>query len=415
MRKLLLAALLVAPALGLASGFEVINTNPRDLGMSHSLVAAQQDAAATYMNPASLSKLDGLNLSLGGAALSIATTYTAPPGNPVLHGTDVTKFSPTTPYSLFAAYGMKVAGRGLGFGLGATTPGGGEVNWDDDWQGRGRIITVQRRVLGFYGNAGYEVMPWLRVGAGAIYYYGNQYFKQGIQDAAASTSFVELKTSGGGWAFQLSTEIKPIDQLTIGIDYKHQGVMMMTGDAHFSIPPSLSVPFTQDQGVSEHLTMPNLLAVGVAYRVAQPWLVTVQYNYSRFQTYQNDDFIGSKGAEVVVPRLYKDGNVIRGGVEWTPDAQLALRAGLMYDWSGLNTDALSPTLPDSDTLGGSIGAGYTFFPGFTVNGAFFYGDRQKQVATGPTAFPGSYKTDVWIAALGIVWATGVGTGVDALR
>jgi len=164
MRKLaLLFALLCSPALSLASGFEVINTNPRDLALSSSAVAAQEDAAAVYANPAALSRLEGLNLSLAGGILSLSTTWTAPAGDPYLSGSEDTNFAPTTPVNLYAAYGTKIGERGLGFGLGVAVPGGGQMDWDEDWQGRGQIIIVQRRMLGFYANAGIEVFPWLHI------------------------------------------------------------------------------------------------------------------------------------------------------------------------------------------------------------------------------------------------------------
>lgn len=412
MRKLLLTALALAaaPALVRASGFEVLNVNPRDLSLAASAVAAQRSAAATYSNPAALARLDGLNLSLGGSLLSLSTKWTAPGGRPDVTGSSRTEFSPTTPVALFAAYGTKLADRGLGVGFGMGTPGGGEMNWKDDWQGRGRIITVQRRMLGFYLNAGYEVHPQIRLGGGGIYYYGLQYLKQGIQSSPGSGDFAELRADGGGLSYQLSAEIDPVKglPLTIGIDYKHKAVMATEGDAHFQRPPALATPTSVDQGVKQDLPFPNLLAVAAAYRLARPWLVTLQYNYSRFSVYEEDRFIGDAGAEIVVPRDYRDGHVIRGGVEYTGFDRLALRAGLMRDFSGLRTETLSPTLPDSNTTGAAVGAGYTFRPGLTLDAAFFYGDRDRQTATGSAAFPGSYKTNVWIASLGLVWATGVG-------
>lgn len=411
MRKTFLALVLATPALSLASGFEVLNTNPRDLALAASAVAAQQDAAAVYANPAALSRLDGLNLSLSGSFLTLQTKWTAPSDNPAVTGSAKTDFAPTTPIAAFVAYGTRLAnGHGLGAGVGVGTPGGGEMNWDDDWQGRGRIITVQRRMIGFYGNVGYELIPQIRVGGGVIYYLGLQYLKQGIQTEPGANSFAELNTSGGGFSYQLSAEIDPIRDLplTIGIDYKHKANMAMDGDAHFEVPASfVSSPTSVDQDVQQDLPFPNLLAVAAAYRIAKPWLVTLQYNYSRFQVYNEDLFVGSLGAQIVVPRDYRDGHVIRGGVEWTQSEKLTLRAGLMRDFSGLRTDTLSPTLPDSDTTGVALGAGYTFRPGLRLDATVFYGDRDKQTATG-TAFPGSYKTDVWIASVGVVWKTGVG-------
>ncbi|GAO01614.1 OmpP1/FadL family transporter [Anaeromyxobacter sp. PSR-1] len=395
-------AVLAAPAVALASGFEVINVNPRDLALSSSGVAAQEDAAATFQNPAALSKLSGLNLSLAGSMLSLRTKWT---GTDAYPGKETTKFAPTPPVAMYVAYGTKLAGRGLGFGFGVGTPGGGQMKWDDQWEGRGRIITVERRMLGFYLNGGYEIAPWLRVGGGAIYYEGIQYLKQGIQPFP--DAYAELDTKGGGFAYQLSAEVKPLENLTLGFDYKHKGTMHMKGDAHFQVPPSLVGPTTQDQDVKQDLTFPNRIDTGLAWRVAKPVLVTLQYSWSRFVVYNQDLFEGET-TTITVPRDYRNGNVIRGGVEWTALPSLRLRAGMMRDWSGLRTNTLSPTLPDSNTTGYSLGAGWDVGGDVGLNAAVFYGDRDKQTATGTTAFPGSYKTDIWIVALGFTWRTDLG-------
>ncbi len=406
--RIALLAVLATPSLGLASGFEAIYVNPRDLALSSSAVAAQQDAAATFQNPAALSKLSGLNLSLAGSLLSLQTKWSALAGSG-LSGTTTSKFELATPVALFIAYGTKLAGRGLGVGFGMGTPAGVPIKWPDEWQGRGRIIEVDRKVYGFYLNAGYEVLPWLRVGGGAIYYQGSQYFKQGIQPFP--DAYAELATKGGGFAYQLSTEVKPLENLTLGFDYKHKGTMKMSGDAHFAnIPPSLEGPSTQDQGAREHLTFPNRIDTGVAWRVVKPVLVTLQYSWSRWLVYKDDTFIGDKGLTIVVPRDYKNGNVLRGGVEWTTTDQLTLRLGLMRDWSGYRESTLSPTLPDADTIGYSGGASWAFNKDLGVHGAFFYADRVRTHSTGDVAFPGSYKTGVWITSLGVTWRTDLGGG-----
>jgi long-chain fatty acid transport protein len=404
--KIIAIAVAAFPALAHASGFEVINTSPRDLSLSGSAVAAQRDAAATYQNPAALSRLEGFNLSLGASLLSLSTTWTAPSGGDSgLTGDSTTEFAPTPPVAVFAAYGTKLAGKGFGVGFGVGTPGGGQMHWEDDWQGRGRIITVERRILGFYLNAGYELTNWLRVGGGAIYYYGIQYLKQGVEPFTDPAAYGELSTNGGGFSFQLSTELQPIESLRIGVDFKYEATISMEGDGHFVVPASIAGASTQDQGVSQDLPFPMLIAVGASWQVSKPVLVTLQFNYSGFHIYEEDLFVGDKGLELKVPRDYDDGYVIRGGVEWAVSPEFELRFGLMHDFSGLNTDTLSPTLPDSDTNGISTGFSWKFNPKTAIHAAFFYGDRLKQTATGTTAFPGSYKTEAWIAALGFTWRT----------
>jgi len=403
--KHLTIAALLAPALALASGYEVINVNPRDLALAGGAVAAQRDAAATYQNPAALSRLEGFNLSLGGSILSLTTKWTAPADGGVsgVYGDSTTEKAPVPPVALFAAYGTKLDGHGFGVGFGMGTPGGGQMHWVADWQGRGRIITVERRMLGFYLNAGYAATDWLRVGGGAIYYYGIQYLRQGIEPVDGS--YGELSANGGGFSFQLSTEIQPVKDVRIGVDFKYKATMKTSGDGHFVVPPSLAGPATQDQGVKEDLPFPTQLAVGVAWQVSKPVLLLLQYNYAGFSVYEEDKFVGDKGLTLVVPRDYGNGNLIRGGVEWTATKQLELRLGFLRDWSGLKTDTLSPTLPDSNTTAVTTGASWHFTDKIGLHGAFFYGDRDKQTATGSVAFPGSYKTTVWIASLGLTWST----------
>jgi long-chain fatty acid transport protein len=405
--KTLVVLALLVPAAALGSGFEVINVNPRDLALSSSAVAAQHDAAATFGNSSALSKLEGFNLSVAGSVLALTTKWTAPTGGTSgLTGSATTKFAPTPPVAIYAAWGTRLAGRGFGVGAGIGTPGGGQMRWDEAWQGRGRIITVERRIIGAYLTAGYEVTPWLRLGGGGVYYYGIQYLKQGIEPFL--DAYGELSTTGGGFSYNLSAEATLMEGLTLGVDYKHQAFISMSGDGHFQVPPSLAGPGTQDQGVKQDLPFPNTLAVGVAWRVSRPVQLTLQYNFSRFEIYTEDVFRGDAGLVLTVPRNYDNGHIIRGGVEWYTSERLTLRAGLMRDFSGLRSDTLSPTLPDSNTTGASIGASWAFRPGLAVHGAFFYGDRDKQTATGTVAFPGSYKTEIVLFSAGVTWAPGAG-------
>jgi long-chain fatty acid transport protein len=405
--KPILATLLLAPALASASGYEVISVNPRDLALSHSAVAVQVDAAAASLNPAALSKLEGPTASISGSILNIWTEWTADPaGGPT--GNAQTLFEPVTPVTVYAGWGTKLAERGFGVGVGFTQPFGGNVFWEDDWQGRGRIIEVQRRFFGTYLTAGYEVIPQLRLGGGLVWYYGFEYLKQGIQPFPEA--YGELDTKGGGVTYQVSAEIQPVVSypLVFAVDYKHKAHVTLEGDGNFEVPPALESPDTQDQGVSHDVTLPNLLNVGVGWRPAESVLLTLQYSWSRWVEYQDDTFVGDAGLTLSVPRDYRNGQVIRGGVEWQALPSLALRLGLMRDTSGLRETTYSPTLPDSNTTGVSTGLTWAFGKhGLALSAAFFYGYRDE-VETEPNAFPGTFQTDIIISSLGLSWNTDLG-------
>ncbi len=404
MKKLILAALL-APAVALANGYDVPNVNPRDLSLVGSAVAAQVDAAAAYANPAALSRVEGIDVNLAVSGLFLRTEWNGPSSGPLAGQSERTKSSPVPPVSLFAAYGRQLGGRPFGVGFGFNVPGGGNVFWEDDWEGRGRIITVDRKIYAAYLTAGYELIPDLRLGGGLVYYYGTEYLKQGIQPF--SDGYGELSTRGGALSFDLSAEYTlPGVPLTIGADYKYQGKMNLEGDGKFVVPggtlPGSPTP-NIDQGVEHELTFPSVLNLGLAYRVGEPWLLTFGFTWNDYSVYRSDVFEGDRGARIEVPRNYGDGYVFRVGAEYTLRENLKLRAGVLRDISGIDRAHASPTLPDSNAWAGSLGASWGFRQNLALNAAVFYANLDELEATGDEALQGSYDTNVWIVSAGVSW------------
>lgn len=398
MRKLALLALALAPVASLANGYDVPDVSARDLAMVGSLVADQRDAGATYRNPAALSKIEGLDLSLSGAFLDIENTWTSPDGT----ASNSMLFRPAPPPALFAAYGGKLMGRGWGVGLGMTIPAGGNVFWPETWPGRDRIVSVDRKVYGFYASVGVELLPWLRLGGGAVYYRTTEVLKQDISVLSQQVR-AELGTSGGALSYDVSAEISiPGAPVTFGIDYKHQGVQKLEGSAHFAnVPPELAQSLP-DQDAKHTLTYPNALHMGVAWKV-QPFTLTGEVTWNRYSVYTEDRFVGSMGTTVVVPRDYGNGYTLRLGAEWQVQPKLQVRFGVLRDHSGQKTDFYSPSLPDGDTWAYGLGGGYSFSKDLAVNLGFFYAPFDKVTATGTEAFQGSYTPSAFISSLGVVW------------
>ncbi|HUL60075.1 MAG TPA: outer membrane protein transport protein [Anaeromyxobacteraceae bacterium] len=416
---IVLAALL-APTAVRANGYDVPNTNPRDLAMAGSAVAAQVDAGSAYQNPAALSKLTGINISLSATYLDNRTGWTAAPGSALTPPTADTLYKPAPPVGLFAAYGFAVADRPAGVGIGFNVPAGGNVFWDNAWAGRSHIITVNRKVYGTYLTAGVEIIPRLRLGGGLVYYYTTEYLKQGV--GGDPSAFAELATKGGAVSYDVSAEWTPLADLplTIGVDYKHKGTQTLKGDAHFNVPPALYTqdPTLVDQSVTHVLTIPNVLHTGLGYRAMKELLLTFDYTFNRYVVYQDDTFVGGAGKTIVVPRLYGNGYTFRLGGEYTATKELTVRAGVLRDISGLKTYTYSPTLPDGNAWVASAGGGWKFTPDFSLDLGLFYAWLDKVTVTDPPpdvvlsnpTLKGSYSTTVFIASLGVTWRSDLGGG-----
>jgi long-chain fatty acid transport protein len=407
--KIILLAAALLPSLAAANGYDVPNITPRDLALVESTTAAQNDAGAVYGNPAALSKVRGLSLNLAGSFLDLKTNWSGA-GTSMAGSPDAsTKFKPVPPVSLFGAIGWDAGGRGIGLGAGVNVPGGGNVFWNDDWAGRGRIITVDRKVYGFYLTGGVELAPGLRAGGGLVYYYTTEYLKIGLQPYP--DAYGELSTSGGAPSYDLSFEYTPqvgSQPLTIAVDYKHKATMDLKGDANFVVPNAMlpSSPPPVDQSAQHQLTYPNVLNVGLAYRPPVPGLqLTGVFTLTRYSVYEADTFVGSKGTTINVPRGYDNGKTFRFGAEYDYSKRLTLRVGGMRDLSGLKTDTYSPTLPDGNSWCGAVGAGWKLSPDLAVAGTFFYALLDQVKTTGTAVMPGAFDTSVYIVSLGVTWRT----------
>jgi long-chain fatty acid transport protein len=395
----LLAVLSPAPAL--ANGYDVPNVGPRDLSLAGSAGAAQVDAGAVYANPAALARLPGLSLALGGSVLMLETKW-----NDVANTLSTkTKVKPVPPVALFGSYGFELFGQRAGIGAGVTVPGGGNVFYPDDWPGRGRIITVDRKIYAGLLNAGIELTEGIRVGGGVVYYYGTEYLKQGIQPFP--DAFGELSTRGGGTSFQLALEIGPFGDvpLQVGVDFKYQGKMKLRGDGRFQVPPALQAA-VQDQGVKHDLTYPSQLHVALAYRLVPSLQVLTDFSYAFYNVYTEDRFTGDKGVTILVPRGYGDGQTYRLGLEWDATRSFTLRVGGLRDISGQRLDLFSPSLPDGNVWAATGGIGLRLSSSLALNAGFFYAWFDEVKPTGTEVLLGTFKTNVWIASAGISWNKG---------
>lgn len=461
MRKLA-ASLLLAPSLALASGYSLPNTNPRDLGVCASAVAAQRDSGAAFALPAALARLRGPYASLGGGAVTVLNEWTDT--SPVPNATvarigdppEPTKTSLDEQYTPFPnisfAYGgtLKAAGdRGWGAGISIQPFGGAILKWPGDWAGRYRITDIDRESFSAIASAGIEIVPQVRIGGGVMYYRTMQdlELKAWMQPFPPGTvanpdATAKLDMDGGAWSYDVSIEIEPLKgvPLMIGVDYKHKATQGLEGDISFTnmqaaaTNPLVTGPLAGLYGatsVAEQLTIPNLLNVGVSYRVIKPLLAMFTYTFDRWVVYGEDRFNlsgGPNNIDFVVPRKYGNGQTFRAGAEYDLTKSVQLRGGVQRDLSGLDKSVYSPTLPDSDSWGFSLGGTIRLPKGFSVDAAIFYATMDDVTSTPPAGsseppapnpnpppatlpiptgtFRGTYEPQAFVFTAAVAWHPG---------
>ncbi len=399
--RIVIAALILAPAASFAGAYAIPNENARDLGLSQATVAAQTGPEATYQNAAALAGQTGLSLS---ASLEILYNRTAW-SDPTL-GNASLRPKANFPPALAVAYGSKLP-NGMPYGLGVAfvVPGGGSLEWPTGWAGAGRIQSVDQKVYAVQGGGAIQPLPFLKVGATFLYYRVTESLTQGLP-FGGTTGAASLGLGGNALTYGLSGEVRvPTVPLTFGIDYRHQAPITLSGAAHFDgVPPNFASAL-QDQGVTERVTIPNQLFLGAAYDVIPNLKAMGSWTLERWSAYTSDTYVGDKGLVITVPRDYHNAWVYRLGAEYQHVAALplTLRIGGQRSISEQPSNTISPTLTDGNSWALSVGAGYEFVKGVRADIGYQFVFFDTVTATGPEAFPGSYDTHVHLLSAGITW------------
>jgi len=402
--RTLFAALLLLPAAALAGGYAIPNENARSLGLCQSDVADQTGPEATYQNSAALAGQQGFAFSASLEMLYNRTTWS----DPNLGSASLVPKA-NFPPAASASYGNKLPnGMPWGIGVGFLVPGGGSIYWPRNWAGAQRIEGVAQKVFLVQGGLAIQPHELLKLGATLLYYRAQEKLTQQI-NYIDHPGDAELGLAGGAVSFGLAAELhapKDTIPLTIGIDYRHKGDLTLTGDAHFDNVPAQFATILQDQGVTEHVTVPNELFIGAAYSVLPDLKVMASWNLERWIVFPQDRFVGDKGFTVTVPRRYQNAWVYRLGAEYNKVPflpQLTLRAGALRSISPQPTDTISPSLTDGDSTAFSVGGGFEFVKGLRFDVAYQFAFFDTVTATGPEAFPGSYKTYANLVSAGVTW------------
>jgi long-chain fatty acid transport protein len=399
----LIAALLLGPAAAFAGGYAIPNESARDLALSQSTVAAQNGPEAAHTNPSALAGQDGLALTA-----NLGLIYNRTDWSDSTLGNASLRPKSNLPPELAASYGNKLPnGMPYGVGLAFLVPAGGSLFWPTGWAGAHRIQTVEQKVYLTELAAAIQPHPLFKLGASGLYYRITETLDQ-LVAIPSSPATGSLGIAGSVFTFGVSAEIKaPNDiPLTLGLAYRHQAPLELSGNAHFANVPTSFASALQDQGVTERLTVPNDFYAGLAYGVTPKFKLMGSWNLERWVVYRSDTFVGDKGLILSVPRNYRNAWVFRFGGEYTaPDflPRLTLRGGFLRSVSPQRTDTISPSLTDASSWAFSLGAGYDIIPALRADIAYQLALFKTVTATGAEAFPGSYETHVHIASAGLTY------------
>lgn len=410
MGALCAATCLVAPA-AWGAGFQNTGQSATATSMGSMGTANPDEPNSSFYNPSVMSFNEGFQIYLGTTIIVPTTTYRNDQGD-----TDQTVAQTFPPPNFHVAYGTKF---GLAFGLGLTLPYGLGVEWDEDWDGRAAIVKQDLQNFNLNPNVSYKLPNLdLSFAVGAQVVYSTVELNRKIILRNDTEVATQIGGDGLGFGATASLMYKPIEDVSIGLNYRSGMNVNYEGSAHFE--GEEGTPFESsfvDQDISTQITLPHHVTLGLGYKLDKLF-VGLDIGYTTWSDYDQIDLKFSRpcpqGSPTCDPTTdqsdppttsivsnWNNAFAFRLGLQYEVIDNLNARVGIAYDMTPIPDETVSPSLPGNDRTVFSLGLGYTMAKVRADIGYQYVDAAEREIGGVNPNLPGLYKTTAHVLGLNI--------------
>lgn len=365
------ASLASVPTLSHAAGFQLAEYSATGLGRAYAGEAAMADnASAQWRNPAMLTYLNGTQVSTG-------AIYVNP--NVDVHG-DVTlgnssRSAESNDYANDAVipnfYLSHQINETLVAGLALGTNYGMETELGSDFAASHFGDEAMVKTMEANANLGYQLTDAISIGGGVRYVIGEGHFgatspAQSPLVQGTTLKYMEGEDTAWGWQAGAAWQINPSNR--VGLTYKSEVDLKLSGTAKIFTGTTVF----NDAGYMV-LTMPATAEIASFHQVTDKLALHGSINWTDWSSFEKlEAELDKLGTQMVKEENWKDNYRFALGATYQLDSKLALRSGVAYDMGAVSDQNRTITIPETDRIWLSIGAGYDVTEQFTVDAGFTY-------------------------------------------
>ena len=378
------AAIVLGPApAAYGGGFQINEHAAMHTGKASSATATVKDPSAIWHNPAGLAFIKGTAFQAGISFIRGHGEYEGPglrstnPNYPeprLADGEELdVRFVPVP--NVYAA--RELSSKAY-VGLGLYAPYGLGLEWDDpnEFSGRTSVQELSLRTFFITPAIALRLTDHIAVAVGVSLVPATVYLKQTLgasdngqvlfpADVYGREATLELSGSAFGVGATAGVILTFLDHLKIGAAFRSAVDLSFSGDANFdlpeSVPAEIRANFPDQEGTAD-LTLPHTFQLGVGWDQGN-FLVELSGQLTLWTSYDElrlNFSTGRPSATNTSPRDWEVVPLLRLGGEYKPIEDLALRAGVAWDFTPAPDETVDPTLPDRNRFILSGGAGYSF-------------------------------------------------------
>ncbi|OQQ00112.1 aromatic hydrocarbon degradation protein [Vibrio campbellii] len=399
-----------------AAGFQLAEYSATGLGRAYAGEAAMADnAGAQWRNPAMLTYLEGTQVSVGAIYVNPnidvdgTSTFLNGPNKASSH--DFAHDAVIPNFYLSHQYNDKFA-IGLAFG----TNYGMETDLGKDFAaanfGNEASVTSMEANL----NAAYKLNEALSIGGGIRYIIADGSIgavmppQMGlVKPTLPGQTLKYMEGDDTAWGWQVGAAWQINDNNRLGFAYKSAVDLTLEGHAN-GLAFNPMNPNAKKAG-SMDLTLPATAELASFHQLNDQLAVHASINWTDWSSFKELVADFPDKSDLIKSENWEDNYRFAVGTTYTLDQKWTLRSGVAYDMSAVDDKYRTTTIPETDRLWLSVGAGYEWSKNLTLDAGFTYIFAKDAPISEPrdasdneaAGFGGAFEGEV----TGNVWLIGV--------
>jgi long-chain fatty acid transport protein len=357
-----------------AAGFQLMEQNASGIGNAFAGSAALGDNASTiFFNPAGMTRLPGVNVSVGAAAVRPSFKFdnngSAVPGPLGSDGGDAGSWS-LVPNAYIS---WELTPKWYA-GVGVSAPFGLITEYSDDWTGRYQSKKFDVQTINVNPSVAYKVNDRLSLGAGVNWMHLDAEYSRAVPFAFPATVYrgdldatVDLK--GDAWGWNVGALYQATPSTRIGVSYRSKMTIDADGatrirNHNVNAPFSAGIPPGLRADASTSVELPPTAVLSVVHDLNDRWQLLADISWTGWSSIRRLDIVNTGNPLVGSDSLdlrFRDTWRLALGANYTFNQRWTFKGGVAWDQSPVHDDRFRPTsLPDNDRYWVSVGAQYNF-------------------------------------------------------
>lgn len=409
------AACLSHPAFG--EGFRILDQSASATAQGGAFAAQADDPSAVHYNPAAITDLPGLQMTVGTLLVNGAIDF-KPSSGPAIEGDFGGTFANPPPSSFFVSARLGDLATpsfdSWTLGLGVYAPFGNVTRYPRA-SGIAPILTrTASPILDVTPTVAFRANPMLALGAGLDIYTFSDLFGEGhveVQQtgedlARAGFPFapdddIELNGRDTALGFHAALLFTPVRNeqeqplVNFALAYRSRATLNLTGQF-------LNRSRGFALGAKTDLNLPQVVTAGLAVwpirDARREWKLEVDVEYADWTSFDHLDVRLSNGTVLPNPRNWQNAYVVMAGTEYKfispallPSWDIAIRGGYVFADSPVPERTFKPDVPDSNSHSYSAGIGFLCRRGGVFLGVIPCGTGQEGLGLAAIGFDVAYQ------------------------